>query len=115
PAMTARGGGHIVNLFGGGTTAPPGALVYMVSKTGIRTFTRFLAEEVRAAQICAVTFSPRWAIATETASAAAKAELPGPEVLGNAFVLCALLPLDASGQCLAYEDGRLVAEAPMGG
>lgn len=115
PHMTARGGGHIVNLFGGGLTAPPGALAYMVTKNGIRTFTRFLAEEVREANIRAVTFSPRWAIATETASDAARAELPGPDILGDAFVLCAQLPMEASGTCVAYEEGKLVEEAPMEG
>jgi 3-oxoacyl-[acyl-carrier protein] reductase len=115
PHMTRRGGGHIVNLYGGGGTRPPGALAYMVTKDGIRTFTRFVAEEVRDANICVVTFSPRVPIATESAPEAAKAELPGPEILGDAFVLAAALPLEASGKCLAYEDGRLVAEDPMEG
>ena len=115
PRMTAQGGGHIVNLFGGGAPAPPGALAYMVSKNGIRTFTRFVAEEVREANICAVTFSPRFAIATETAPETARRELPGPGIFGDAFVLAARLPLASSGLCLAYEEGKLVEEAPMEG
>ncbi len=113
--MTARGGGHIVNLYGGGRTDPPGALTYMVTKNGIRTFSRFLAEEVRAANICVVTFSPRWAIATETAPDEAKERMPRPEILGDAFVQCATLPLDRSGTCVAYADGTLVPEEPMEG
>ena len=39
----------------------------MVTKDGIRTFTRFVAEEVRDSNICVISFSPRVPIATETA------------------------------------------------
>jgi NAD(P)-dependent dehydrogenase (short-subunit alcohol dehydrogenase family) len=87
----------------------------MVTKNGIRTLTRFVAVEVREANICAVTFSPRFAIATETAPDTARAALPGPDIPGDAFVLAARLPLESSGLCLAYEDGKLVKEEPMEG
>ncbi len=113
--MRDRNGGHVVNLYGGGRLIPPGALAYMVTKNSIRTFTRYIAEEVREANICAVTFSPRLQIATETAPDSIREELPGPDVLGDAFVLAAELPMEFSGKCLAYEDGRLVEEAPMEG
>lgn len=115
PHLKDRNGGHIINLYGGGGTKPSGALTYMVTKDGIRTFTRFVAEEVRDANICVVTFSPRVPIATETAPETARKEMPGPEILGDAFVLAAQLPLESSGQCLAHEDGKLVSEAPMEG
>jgi NAD(P)-dependent dehydrogenase (short-subunit alcohol dehydrogenase family) len=113
--MKNRGGGHIINLFGGGGTTPPGALTYMVTKNAIRTFSNFVAEEVRDANICVVTFSPRFAIATETAPETAKDAMPGPEVLENAFVLAAQTSLESSGQCLAFDKGKLVKEAPMEG
>lgn len=115
PHMKTRNGGHIINLFGGGDPKPPGALTYMVTKNGIRTFTRFVAEEVRESNICVVTFSPRYAIATETAPETAKDAMPAPEILGDAFVLASELSLEFSGQCLAYEDGKLVKEGPMEG
>jgi 3-oxoacyl-[acyl-carrier protein] reductase len=115
PHMKSRSGGHIINLFGGGGTTPPGALTYMVTKNGIRTFSHYVAEEVREANICVVTFSPRFAIATETAPDSAKEAMPSPEVLGDGFVLAAQLSLESSGQCFAYEDGKLVKEAPMEG
>ena len=115
PHLKARNGGHIINLFGGGGTTPPGALTYMVTKNGIRTFTRFVAEEVREANICVVTFSPRFAIATETAPDSAKEAMPAPDVLGNGFVLAAQLPMESSGQCVVHEDGTLVLEDPMEG
>jgi len=115
PHMKDRNGGHIINLFGGGGTKPPGALTYMVTKNGIRTFTRFVAEEVRDSNICVVTFSPRFAIATETAPDTAKKDMPGPDILGNGFVLAAQLPMSQSGQCVAHEDGKLVSEDPMEG
>ena len=115
PQMKERGQGHIINLYGGGDTTPPGALSYMVTKDAIRTFTRFAAEEVRNSNICVLTFSPRFAIATETAPDKAKERMPGPEILGKAFVLAAEAPMDLSGQCLAFEEGKLVKEVPMVG
>jgi 3-oxoacyl-[acyl-carrier protein] reductase len=115
PHLKKQKGGHIINLYGGGGTKPPGALAYVVTKDAIRTFTRFLAEEVRDSNICAVAISPGEPIATETAPDKAKKELPGPEVLGSAFALAAELSLDASGHCWAYKDGKLVKEGPMEG
>jgi NAD(P)-dependent dehydrogenase (short-subunit alcohol dehydrogenase family) len=107
--------GHIINLYGGGGVRPGGAGTYMVTKDGIRTFTRYVAEEVRDANICVVTFSPRVPIATETAPEEALKRLPGPEVLGTGFVLCAQLPMDQSGKCFAYESGKLVDESAREG
>jgi len=112
PHMAKRKSGHIINLYGGGGLKPGGAATYMVTKDGIRTFTRYVAEEVRDANICVVTFSPRVPIATETAPEEARQRLPGPEVLGQGFVLCAQLPMDQSGKCFAHEDGKLAEEGP---
>jgi NAD(P)-dependent dehydrogenase (short-subunit alcohol dehydrogenase family) len=109
--MRQRNSGHIINLYGGGGTKPPGALTYVITKDGIRTFSRYLAEEVRESNICVVTLSPGVPIATETAPEEARKTVPGPEILGDAFVLAAQASMDASGQCLAYGDGRLVEEA----
>jgi NAD(P)-dependent dehydrogenase (short-subunit alcohol dehydrogenase family) len=111
PHMEARRSGHIINLYGGGGVKPPGACAYMVTKEAIRTFTRYTAEEVREANVCVVIVSPRVPIATEGAPEEALRRLPGPEILGNAFVLAAQLPMDLSGKMFAYEDGKLVIEA----
>ena len=112
PHMVERKSGHIINLYGGGGLKPGGACAYMVTKDGLRTFTRYVAEEVREANICVVIFSPRVPIATEGAPEEALQRLPGPEVLGQAFVLAAELPMEKSGQCVAHEKGQLVKEAP---
>jgi cyclopentanol dehydrogenase len=111
PHMAKRKSGHIINLYGGGGVRPGGAATYMVTKDGIRTFTRYVAEEVRDANICVVTFSPRVPIATETAPEEALKRMPGPDVLGTSFVLCAQLPMERSGKCFAHENGKLVEEA----
>ena len=84
PHMAKRNAGHIINLYGGGGVKPGGAGTYMVTKDGIRTFSRYVAEEVRDSNICVVTFSPRVPIATDTAPAEALQRLPGPDVLGPA-------------------------------
>ena len=47
PHMAKRKSGHIINLYGGGGVKPGGAGTYMVTKDGIRTFSRYVAEEVR--------------------------------------------------------------------
>jgi len=115
PHMVKRKSGHIVNLYGGGGVRPGGATTYMVTKDGIRTFTRYVAEEVRDSNICVVTFSPRVPIATETAPEEALKRMPGPEILGQAFVLCAQLPMEQSGKCVAHDNGKLVDELPREG
>jgi len=115
PHMAKRKSGHIINLYGGGGVRPGGAATYMVTKDSIRTFTRYVAEEVRDDNICVVTFSPRVPIATETAPEEALKRLPGPEILGQGFVLCAQLPMAQSGKCFAYENGKLVDELPRDG
>ncbi len=111
PHMESRRSGHIINLYGGGGVKPAGACAYMVTKEAIRTFTRYVAEEVRESNVCVVIFSPRVPIATEGAPEEALRRLPGPEILGNGFVLAAELPMDLTGQIFAYEDGKLVIEA----
>lgn len=115
PHMAKRKSGHIINLYGGGGVKPGGAGTYMVTKDSIRTFSRYVAEEVRDSNICVVTFSPRVPIATETAPEEALRRLPGPEILGQGFVLCAQLPIEQSGKCFAYVDGKLVNELPREG
>jgi NAD(P)-dependent dehydrogenase (short-subunit alcohol dehydrogenase family) len=112
PHMEKSKAGHVINLYGGGGVTPAGACAYMVTKDGLRTLTRYVAEEVRASNICVVIFSPRVPIATEGAPEEALKRLPGPEVLGQGFVLAAELPMEQSGGCFAYQDGKLVNEAP---
>ena len=106
--MVPRGSGHIINLYGGGGVTPGGACAYVVTKDAIWTFSRYLAEEVRESNICVVTFSPRVPIVTEEAPDDAYGRLPGPEILGQGFVLAAQVPMEDSGRCFYYEDGRLV-------
>jgi len=110
PHMEEQRSGHIINLYGGGGLKPFGACAYMVTKTAIRTFTRYVAEEARESNVCVVIFSPRVPIATEGAPEEALRRLPGPDILGKGFVLAAELPMDQSGQCFAHENGKLVIE-----
>jgi NAD(P)-dependent dehydrogenase (short-subunit alcohol dehydrogenase family) len=87
----------------------------MVTKDAIRTFTRYVAEEVRESNICVVTFSPRVPIVTEDAPEEAFTRLPGPEILEQGFVLAAQLPIEQSGGCFAHENGKLVKETAREG
>jgi len=111
PHMETKRSGHIINLYGGGGIKPAGSCAYVVTKEAIRTFTRYVAEEARDSNVCVVTFSPRVPIVTEGAPDEALKRLPGPEILGNGFVLAAQLAMESSGQIFAFQEGRLVAEA----
>jgi 3-oxoacyl-[acyl-carrier protein] reductase len=110
PHMESKRAGHMINLYGGGGVKPAGACAYVVTKEAIRTFTRYVAEEVRESNICVVIFSPGVAIATGDAPEEARRRMPGPEILGNGFVLAAELPVSQTGQVFAYKDGKLVPE-----
>jgi len=111
PHMVRKKSGHIINLYGGGGTKPAGACAYIVTKDAIRTFTRYVAEEVRDSDVCVVIFSPRVPIVTESAPAEAFTRLPGPDILGTGFVLAAELPMEQSGEIFSYQNGKLVNEA----
>ncbi len=111
PFMEQQRSGHIINLWGGGKAQNHGACAYVVSKDAIRTFTRYVAEEEREWNVCVIAISPRQAIATEDAPEEAKRRLPGPEVLGDGFVLAAQAGMELSGNTVEHRDGRLaVAE-----
>lgn len=108
PFMEERRSGHIINLWGGGKAQNHGACAYVVSKDAIRTFTRYVAEEEREWNVCVIAISPRQAIATEDAPEEAKKRLPGPEILGDGFVLAAQAGMDLTGKTVEYKDGCLV-------
>jgi NAD(P)-dependent dehydrogenase (short-subunit alcohol dehydrogenase family) len=107
PTMEAQGGGHIINLHGG--TSGVGAAAYNVSKDAIRTFTRFVAEEERDRNVCVLAVSPGGAIATEEAPATVLQSMPGPEAMGELFVLSSQAPMELSGKLVRFRDGQLVA------
>ena len=111
PYMQERRAGHIINLYGGSPPKTVGSCVYSVSKDGIRTFTRFVAEEVREWNICVVAVSPGGAIATEDAPEEVRGKMPGPESAGNRFVLAAEADMELSGQRLTLKNGRLEIDA----
>jgi 3-oxoacyl-[acyl-carrier protein] reductase len=111
PYMQERRAGHIINLYGGSPPKTVGSCVYSVSKDAIRTFTRFVAEEVREWNVCVVAVSPGGAIATEDAPEEVRATMPGPESAGNRFVLAAEAGMELSGQRLTLKNGRLEVDA----
>ena len=109
PYMEKGGGGHIVNLYGGGGKTPPGSLTYVVSKEAIVHFTDYHAEEVRDSNICVVAISPGAAIATEDAPQEARDRMPGPDFAGERFLLASEAPMEWSGRLLDLDDdGKLV-------
>jgi NAD(P)-dependent dehydrogenase (short-subunit alcohol dehydrogenase family) len=85
-----------------------GMSTYGVSKSAIPAFTRLVAEEEKDFNICVVTINPGTQIATEDAPEEARARMPGPEFVGNRFVLAAQAPMELSGQWVTLEDGKLI-------
>jgi 3-oxoacyl-[acyl-carrier protein] reductase len=107
PHMEAQGSGHIVTFPGGGSPNKLGVLAYSITKQAVTAFARFLAEEVRAANICVMAVSPGAAIGTEDAPEEVFKSYPGVEVVGNRYVLAADAPMEMSGHSLRLTDGRL--------
>jgi len=105
--MRPRRSGHIISLYGGGDVKRPGTCVYMVTKEAIRTFTRFVAEEERDANICILVVNPGAAIATEDAPEEVRKSMPGPDYIGNGFVQAAEAGMDMSGQLYTAAGGQL--------
>ncbi|HEY3117151.1 MAG TPA: SDR family NAD(P)-dependent oxidoreductase [Chloroflexota bacterium] len=106
PYMERQGFGHITTMLGGGSG--DGAAAYVVSKDAIQTFTKFVAEEERAAGICIMALRPGGIIAHEKAPEEARNRMDGPEVIGNRFVLATEAPMEMSGHFVDLQDGKLV-------
>ena len=107
PYMEACRSGHIVNLHGGGGVKMIGSCAYVVSKQGIRAFTEYLAEEEREWNICILAVSPGGGVATEDCSEEARGRLPGPEMMGDAFIEAAEAPMEWTGKLFVPKDGHL--------
>jgi NAD(P)-dependent dehydrogenase (short-subunit alcohol dehydrogenase family) len=107
PYMERQHSGHVITLFGGGQVGST-TTAYAVSKDAIRSFAQFAAGEVRDSNVCVVIVNPGAAIATEDAPAEARRRMPGPEFVGNRFVLAAQAGMELSGKLLDMKDGKLV-------
>jgi NAD(P)-dependent dehydrogenase (short-subunit alcohol dehydrogenase family) len=107
PYMEHQGGGHIVNVYGGGTLGTPGTCVYLTSKDAVRTLTRFVAEEEREHNICVVAITPGGQIATEVDSEEVKRQVPGVEAVGDRYVQVAQVGMEHSGKLFTIRDGAL--------
>ncbi len=106
--MIKQGSGHIINVHGGAATAKRvGACPYMVSKDALRTFTRFVAEEVRQHGVCVVIAGPGGAIATEEAPEDVRSRMPGPDLVGTTYLLAAEAPMEFSGFYVKRVDEKL--------
>jgi NAD(P)-dependent dehydrogenase (short-subunit alcohol dehydrogenase family) len=106
--MVPQGSGHVLNMHGGGGGI--GGSPYAVSKDAIAVFSRLAAGEVKDAGVFCATVYPGAAIATEDAPEEARQRMPGPELVGDRFVLAAEAGLELSGKMLTLKDGELVAE-----
>ena len=111
PHMEDQRSGHILNVYGGGGLGSTGG-AYVISKEAIRVFTQFAAAEVRDSNVCVVTVYPGAAIATEEAPEDARQRMPGPESVGQRFVLAAQVGMDMSGKLVDLVEGKLEVLAP---
>jgi 3-oxoacyl-[acyl-carrier protein] reductase len=108
PIMEKQRSGHIINLYGAVDVGSVRSCAYAVSKEAIKTFTRYVAEEVRQANVCVLVMSPGGQpIATEDAPEEARQRLPSPEIIAGRFILAASAGMDLSGQLVAFTDGYL--------
>jgi 3-oxoacyl-[acyl-carrier protein] reductase len=113
PHMERQGGGVIITLTGGGSAEKLGVLTYALSKQLCGQFARYLAEEVRAANIVVISMNPGGTIATEDAPPEVKAAgYPGVEIVGDRFVLACDATMEMTGRAVNVKDGKLEA-APL--
>lgn len=110
PHLEAQRSGHIISTMGGSSPGSIGASPYPVTKDALRTFTRFLAEEEREFDVCVVMMRPGAQIATEEAPEEARRRMPGPDIIGDRFVIAATAGMDLSGNLLDVKDGELVID-----
>jgi NAD(P)-dependent dehydrogenase (short-subunit alcohol dehydrogenase family) len=108
-----------LNIWGGfsrnvvGNPESVGVAAYSVSKVAVRKYTQFLAEEEREAGRCVVAVSPGGVMSSEDAPAAVKVCYPGPELIGNRFILAAEAGMELTGEVVDLDaSGCLVAVNP---
>ena len=89
PHMAKRKSGHIINLYGGGGVKPGGAGTYMVTKDGIRTFSRYVAEEVRDVEYLRGDFFAAGADRDGDRAGGSAQALAGSGGVGNRDLCCA--------------------------
>jgi NAD(P)-dependent dehydrogenase (short-subunit alcohol dehydrogenase family) len=110
PHMERQGGGVIITLTGGGAAEKLGTLTYALSKQLCGQFARYLAEEVRAANIVVISMNPGGTIATEDAPPEVRAAgYPGVEIVGNRFVFACDATMEMTGRAVDVKDGKLEA------
>jgi NAD(P)-dependent dehydrogenase (short-subunit alcohol dehydrogenase family) len=108
--MEQNGSGHIVNVHSGqGRRSPANSMAYVMSKNVLVLFTRFLAEQERAHNICVMAIGPGGGFATETAPEELRESWVGPEIAGDRYFLAFDAGMELSGRVVEVEDGRLVA------
>ena len=111
PHMIKQKSGHIINVYGGTASAKRvGACAYLVTKDALRSFTRFVAEEVREHNVCVVIAGPGSAIATEEAPKEVRDRMPGPESVGDTYLLAAGAPMEYSGFYVRRVDDKLILD-----
>ncbi|MEW2355771.1 SDR family NAD(P)-dependent oxidoreductase [Spirillospora sp. NPDC029432] len=113
PYLRARGGGHVINLYGGGPLRP-GTGAYALSKDAVAVFTRHSAVELEPDGICVLCVDPGGAIATDDAPDEIKARYPGVDSLEDLFVQAASAPMNLTGEKVMFprEGAKVLAPVP---
>lgn len=112
PYLRARGGGHVINLYGGGPFRP-GTGAYAVSKDAVATLTRHSAVELEPDGVCVLCVDPGGAIATDDAPEEVRAKYPGTDSLEDMFVQAATAPMDLTGEKVTFPRGGEKVLAPV--
>jgi NAD(P)-dependent dehydrogenase (short-subunit alcohol dehydrogenase family) len=115
PRMESQGHGHIINVMNSGPNyikntarlSSARRVPYTASKVALHNMTQYIGEDLRDSNICVVGVSGE-AFATDRAPQEARNRLPGPEILGNRFLLAAEAPMELTGMWVTEKDGGLV-------
>jgi NAD(P)-dependent dehydrogenase (short-subunit alcohol dehydrogenase family) len=115
PHMEAQGEGHIINVMNSGPNyikntarlSSARRVPYTASKVALHNMTQYIGEDLRDSNICVVGVSGE-AFATDRAPEEARRRMPGPEILGNRFLLAAEAPMELTGMWVSEKGGGLV-------
>lgn len=110
PIMKQQHSGHIINVYGALAGSGTDGYAASASRDALHCFTRYVANQVRDANVCVVVLVPASCpIAADSVSTEDRQGMPGVEMIAGRFVLASNAGMDLSGRLVTCEGGYLDA------
>jgi NAD(P)-dependent dehydrogenase (short-subunit alcohol dehydrogenase family) len=110
PIMKQQHSGHIINVYGALAGSGTDGYAASASRDALHCFTRYVANQVRDANVCVVVLVPASCpIAADSVSTEDRQGMPEVEMSAGRFVLASNAGMDLSGRLVTCEGGYLDA------